>query len=160
MLFRSTETVGTTTYTVRTFSTASSGDMVGKSGWYLDLLTPPAPGTQQGERIVATPQLLSSKVLLVPSIVPLSDPCLPGGSGWLNVLDPYSGSVVSTEFFTGLGPVDSIGTVGMPGSSTVLDTGNGGVELVTGKSNTSVNTNAGNTGQNSGRISWRELLNQ
>jgi type IV pilus assembly protein PilY1 len=154
-------TVNDVTYNVRTFSTATSSDMAGKSGWYLDLLTPPLPpGTQEGERIIATPQLLSSKVLLVPSVIPLSDPCSPGGSGWLNVLDPYSGGSVSTEFFTGFGTVGSVGTVGMPGSSAVFDTGDGGVELVTGKSNASMNTNAGKTGQNSGRISWRELLNQ
>lgn len=76
----------------RVFSKASAGDMSGKSGWYLDFLMPPnPPGTAEGERVIGTPKLLSERSLMLTSMIPFVDPCSAGGSGWVNIIDPFTG---------------------------------------------------------------------
>lgn len=76
---------------VRTLAQASSGDMSGKQGWYLDLLT--ADGIAEGERIVtsATVENFIVPTLFVTSMVPIEDVCSAGGRGYMNFLDPFSG---------------------------------------------------------------------
>ena len=80
---------------VRAFSTALAGDMAGKRGWYIDL---EPPSGANGERITSDAKFLGS-VLLVTSIVPSTDMCKPGGDGFLNAVDPFSGGALSTVFF-------------------------------------------------------------
>lgn len=77
----------------RVFSAAAAGDMLDRRGWYIDLTTPRA-----GERIVSAPQIapLAVPALMVTSIDPInSDPCIPGGRGFLNLVDPYTGGALS-----------------------------------------------------------------
>lgn len=74
----------------RTFSTAAANDMVGMSGWYLDFTVP-----VEGERITTAAKIINFAVpgLTVSSMYPVTnDPCIPGGRGYLNVLDPFSGA--------------------------------------------------------------------
>lgn len=74
----------------RTFSLATANDMVGRSGWYLDLTAP-----VQGERITTGSKIINFAVpgLTVSSMYPIpDDPCVPGGKGYLNVIDPFSGA--------------------------------------------------------------------
>jgi len=69
----------------------------GKKGWYVDLLTPPS-ALAEGERMVADPLMLG-RALIAASIVPSADPCDVGGRGYLNAIDAFTGSSVSTPFF-------------------------------------------------------------
>jgi len=84
---------------VRTFSLPSAGDMAGQRGWFLDWVDPPhPPGTPRGERVVSSARILPTVVpsLAVSSIIPLIDPCEPGGTGFLNALNPFSGGGLAT----------------------------------------------------------------
>jgi type IV pilus assembly protein PilY1 len=88
-------TVGT--QVSRTFSRAVAADMTGKSGWYLDWNNPSV-----GERVItaskvikfAIPALLGSSLYPVPP-----DPCVPGGLGYLNFIDPYTGGGLELGIF-------------------------------------------------------------
>jgi type IV pilus assembly protein PilY1 len=82
-------------YTTRTFSAAATNDMVGKKGWYADL-TPASVAS--GERIVSRSQY-SAGVLYVSSIIPSSDVCASGGSGFVNAVDAFSGANLVKPFF-------------------------------------------------------------
>lgn len=141
-----------------------------KKGWYVDLLQPPS-ATAQGERMVGDPFLLG-RVLVAASIIPSADPCSGGGTGYLNGIDAFTGTSVSTPFFdangnnnfdddkvgTGTGevPVGSIDPgVAMPTSPTIIES------LVV------VGGSAGGTGAVKvsnpvlkARISWREILRE
>jgi len=71
-----------------------------KKGWYIDLQdnfgTP--SGTGPSERVSTNPALVSG-ALIFTSNIPSADPCVPGGSSWLNVIDYQSGGKLqnSTE---------------------------------------------------------------
>ena len=87
----------------RGISSAAENDMNGKKGWYLDLLKPTSGGTQaQGERMV-TPNQFQGSLLLGTSRVPVDsanfDPCNPTGSGWIMVVDPFTGAPPGSNFF-------------------------------------------------------------
>ncbi|KFN51125.1 pilus assembly protein [Arenimonas composti] len=82
---------------VRAFEQPTSLDTT-KRGWYIDLLRPPVPGTAQGERIIADTAVVGSRVI-VPSIVPTSSDCDAGGTGFVNVLDAFTGASPPGAFF-------------------------------------------------------------
>lgn len=80
--------------TVRTFSAAATNDMNGRKGWYLDLDAP-----QAGERMVTTSRIVQFAVpaLMASSLYPVpADPCVPGGNGYLNLIDPFTGGALTT----------------------------------------------------------------
>ncbi|BAO82690.1 Tfp pilus assembly protein, tip-associated adhesin PilY1 [Serpentinimonas maccroryi] len=82
---------------VRTFSVASAGDMENRQGWFLDWVEPP-PGSARGERVVSAARIIPAAVpaLVVSSIIPVTDdPCVPGGTGFLNLLNPFSGGSIT-----------------------------------------------------------------
>lgn len=136
--------------TVRTFEKSAAGDMVGKDGFYMNL-------PSSGERIVTAtvPYNLNGPTLLFSSIVPVFDECTPGGNGFLNVINPYTGGRLTRALFdinrdgtyandvmpsqyqaltsapTGDDTSDRfIGSfdpmIGLPGQSTVIQNGPGG----------------------------------
>lgn len=84
---------------VRTFSAAVANDMVGKSGWYLDLK--PAVGAVEGERVITSADIyqLAEPTLVFSSVIPINDPCKPGGKGFLNGLSPFTGGRLTSGFF-------------------------------------------------------------
>lgn len=149
---------------VRTFGSAAVGDMTGKKGWYLDFTT------QTGERIVTASALIKAvkSVLLVSSIIPVVDPCVPGGRGYLNAISPFSGASLDAGFFdinNANGFTDDklsgrfIGgfdpNVGMPSKPVLI-----GNRLVVGGSSgalASVKVNLGSPALK-GRLSWREII--
>jgi type IV pilus assembly protein PilY1 len=167
---RTTVAVGTINgRTVRGFepsdTTAIPAD---KKGWFVDF-APPAPGTVEGERMIGDPAVVAS-VLQFSSIIPSDDLCEPGGRGFINAINPFTGASVSDNFFdvdgdgqytddnVGSGdnevPVGSVDTgVGMNTDGLMLDKiiGVGGSQ-----------GNTGSVGVNNpvapGRVSWRELL--
>lgn len=74
---------------VRTFSDAAPGDMDNKKGWYLDF------PSGVGERITTQTITVygSGTVFAVASsIIPSANPCEAGGRGYLNVIDPFTGT--------------------------------------------------------------------
>ena len=77
----------------RTFSMAAEGDLQGLRGWYLDLSVAAA-----GERTVTAAQIarLAVPALVVSSLVPINDdPCVAGGRGFVNFLDPFTGGALT-----------------------------------------------------------------
>jgi type IV pilus assembly protein PilY1 len=150
---------------VRTFQAATSGDMVGKKGWYLDFTTHP------GERIVTASKYykFAEPILIASSIIPVVDPCVPGGTGYVNAIHPFTGGRLTVGFFdvndnndfsndklngNFIGGVDL--DVGMPSEPTVV-----GDRLVVGGSKgevKSIRINVG--GKRPGRISWREIVSE
>ena len=151
---------------VRAFSAATAGDMVGKQGWYLDFVVPP------GERMITEPILykLALPVLVSSSIIPAaSDPCIPGGTGYINAISPFSGGSVTKgildvnnnkNFTDDLLSTLLIGSVdlglGLPSRPTLI-----GNRLVAGgtseKRVADIGVNLGLTPLK-GRISWREII--
>lgn len=157
---------------VRTFSAAGTNDMANKSGWYLDLKT--AAGVAEGERIITSGDIyqLAELTLIVSSIIPINDPCKPGGKGFLNALNPFTGGRLTQGFFdvtknnsftddllngVYIGSID-LG-IGMPSRGKIV-----GDQLI------AAGSGAGNPGQyigglkiNTGlkktrRVSWREII--
>lgn len=155
--------------TVRGFESAISGDMVGKNGWYIDLLNPPnPPGTAVGERMIGDP-FVSGGTLFASSIIPSSDTCASGGSGFVNAVDAFTGS---SGFAGSLSPFDlngngdftddligglPVGSVDlgifMPSNPSVI----ADILVVGGSLGTTATTRVRNP-SNSGRISWREII--
>jgi type IV pilus assembly protein PilY1 len=83
---------------VRTFSKASANDMVGMQGWYADLVT---HNVAEGERMIGTQTFLKAvnPVLMASSRIPEGDTCTPGGRGYLNAIDPFTGANLGFIFF-------------------------------------------------------------
>ena len=155
---------------VRTFEAATAGDMAGMKGWFIDL---PA-----GERMVTGSTLfqLAEPTLIASSIVPrdpADDPCKPGGQGYLNAIDPFTGGATTFVVFDlnndqrfdaqdNLGS-DIVGSVdlgvGMAGRAILV-----GDQLVVGGSGgkggkliDSVRVNLGAPAV-TGRLMWREII--
>ncbi|MGE0098540.1 MAG: pilus assembly protein [Hydrogenophaga sp.] len=153
---------------VRSFATAAAGDMAGKSGFYLDWPIPPSPAT--AERVVTASNIfrLAEPTLLVSSIIPVVDDCTPGGNGYLNAINPYTGGRLTKPFFdvndngqfvddllggAYIGSID-LG-VGMPGEAILV-----GNRLAVGGSKGTVEDIRVNTGAIpiKGRLTWREII--
>ncbi|NQW94497.1 MAG: pilus assembly protein [Polaromonas sp.] len=154
---------------VRAFSASTAGDMVGKQGWYLDFTAPP------GERMITEPiyYKLALPVLVSSSIIPAAnDPCIPGGTGYINVVSPFNGGSITkgildvnnNKNFTDdllstlyIGSVD-LG-IGLPSRPTLI-----GSRLVAGGTSSELNKRVADVGVNlgltqiRGRISWREII--
>jgi type IV pilus assembly protein PilY1 len=155
---------------VRTFSKAASNDMVGMKGWYADLVT---NNVAEGERMVGTQTLLKAvnPVLMASSRIPEGDSCTPGGRGYINAIDPFTGGNLSFTFFDvnddakfdaadnrGDDPIASIDLgVGMPTDPVCI----GDQCFVSGSTGqlgrVRVNLGGATTPR---RIGWREIITQ
>lgn len=82
--------------TARTISEAVAGDLVGKRGWYIDLA---ADGAAQGERMILPNQIVGASSLVGVSMVPIGDTCNPGGTGYIMVINPFTGGRLGYGFF-------------------------------------------------------------
>ncbi|MFN3884781.1 MAG: pilus assembly protein, partial [Rhodocyclaceae bacterium] len=146
-------------FSIRKFSQATANDMAGKKGWVLDFTT------QSGERIVTASRLhvfaSEAPVLIASSIIPRFDPCSPGGDGYINAINPFTGGRVSAGIFdlnangnfteeAGIGGFKP--NVGMPTEPVFV-----GNRLVVGGSAGTVASVIANR-QPAGRISWREIM--
>ena len=149
---------------VRAFESSSVTMPAGKRGWFVDLLTPPN-SVAEGERIIGDAQVVGA-VFITSSIIPSSDPCTPGGRGYINAINAFTGGSVGEHFFDVDGdknysddeingkPVGSIDLgVGMTTDSVLID------KLLSAGGSTGGTGSVGiNPDSASGRISWREIL--
>lgn len=79
---------------VRVFGAATAGDMTGRAGFYVDLSVP-------GERIVTATRVFvrNQPVLIASTNIPEDDECSPGGRGFVNAINPFTGARLSRPFF-------------------------------------------------------------
>ncbi|MFZ5579045.1 MAG: pilus assembly protein [Pseudomonadota bacterium] len=157
-----------------------------KRGWYLDLVEKGA--SPRGERMVTRSNYyyLREPVLLASSIIPTDDPCQPGGTGYINAINPFTGArlkyvafdVYQDGKFDGKDNVmvDVVTSsldigIGMPGESIII-----GGKLITGGTGNEESSSVGaggdaggngttdnrdlNQGAATGRISWHEIVTQ
>ncbi|BCU07713.1 pilus assembly protein [Allochromatium tepidum] len=151
---------------VRTFSDATANDMTDKKGWVLDFTTHP------GERIVTASRYykFAQPTLIASSIIPVVDPCVPGGNGYVNAINPFTGARLTQGFFDVnknndfsddklnnnlIGGID-LG-VGMPSEPTIV-----GDRLIVGGSRGTIADIRINLGISplKERISWREIVTE
>jgi type IV pilus assembly protein PilY1 len=97
-------TVSGTNLRVTTNYTLGSG----QQGWYINLVTPPSPGTAVGERVVSDAVLDSGRVIFT-TLIPQGNACQFGGISWLMELDGDDGSQLGVSPFdiNGDGKVNS-----------------------------------------------------
>lgn len=154
------------TRVVRTLSAQTSpGDMSEKLGCYVDL-------PEAGERIVTRSNFyyLAEPTLIVSSIVPESvDQCVPGGTGYLNAVSPFTCARLAKPFFdlndSGVFTDDALSSGlqassvhfsgGMPGEAIII-----GDQLVVGQTSGPPGSIRHNQGKVKlrGRLSWREIV--
>jgi type IV pilus assembly protein PilY1 len=140
---------------VRAFELATNGDMNGKKGWYVDL--------DPGERMVTSSQFYGS-VLIASSIIPSDDPCTPGGTGYVNAIDPFTGAAF--PFFLQYAPLEVDGKkipvgsidflIGMPGQAQIV----GDKLVVGGSSGETASTTVNLPNVLPHRVNWRELIRE
>ncbi|MFN3882279.1 MAG: pilus assembly protein [Nitrincola lacisaponensis] len=151
---------------VRVISATTQGDMVGKSGWYMDLLSP--NNGAEGERMVIANSFRGNVLVGTTRIPDSSDPCAPTGRGYVMAIDPFTGARLNFSFFDlnadGLFneddmldgvPISGIGFDRAPNAPVFMDNvmqvnlEDGTIESITTQSGSNF----------SERTSWRELIN-
>ncbi|MBS3897037.1 PilC/PilY family type IV pilus protein [Silanimonas sp.] len=141
--------------------------MVGRRGWFIDLVGP--SGTPAGERMVESNQFQGLTLLGTSRIPNADDVCAPGGTGFIMAIDPFTGGRRPGNFFdvnrdltinagdnlNGV-PVSGIGFASAPNSPTFL----GRVMQVSmdDRSRETFLTDAGAGLPR--RVSWREIVNE
>ncbi|MBI5936491.1 MAG: pilus assembly protein PilY [Betaproteobacteria bacterium] len=153
-------------------------DWASKKGWYLDLLQPPS-NTAQGERVISIPLLRYGRVIFA-TLVPSTDPCLFGGTGWIMEMDALTGGRLSYSVFdlnsdasfnntdfvtvTVAGqeitvPVSAMkSNVGIIKTPTVVTAGTVEYKLASGTTGEISTTKEKASASGTGRVSWRELM--
>ncbi len=152
---------------VRGFSPAAAmpGD---KAGWYVDLDNP-----TPGERVVSNPRVRGAVLLFASMIPPQENTCDAGGTGYVNAIDPFTGTSLGQPYFDSNGdgkvdeqdaitaedgtvlPVGSIDLgVGMPTLPTLIDK----LLVVGGSKGTLGSVTMNPQGGSARRISWREIM--
>jgi len=152
----------------RAFSLATAGDMVGKKGWYIDLASP--TNGALGERMIGEHKLFD-QVLLATSMIPDPNECQPGGSGFLNAVDPFTGAALTNLFFDAnndlqfndsdrlgvqkraLGSIDP--GINLPSDGILI-----GNRIITSGTSGSTSSKSVNRIIRTGRITWREVVTQ
>jgi type IV pilus assembly protein PilY1 len=69
-----------------------TSNAAGARGWYINL-----PDSASGSERQNVPSLLVSGTLIIPTNVPKSSVCTPGGYGWLNYVDYRTGGAVNVD---------------------------------------------------------------
>ena len=147
--------------------TENTVDYSTQKGWYIDL-SPPASNSI-GERVVSAPIIRFGRVIFT-TLIPSSDACDFGGSGWLMELDAINGSRLTYAVMdvNGDGKIDSSDVVGSdypsgkrldglgkPGA--IISAGEKEYKFISTSSGTiNVTTEAGG-GDAFGRQSWNQI---
>ncbi len=145
-----------------------------KLGWYLDLTTPPPPGTPEGERVVSVPLLRHNRSIFT-TLIPSSEPCEAGGTSWILEVDTLlscggtdapifdvndDGKIDAADVITIDGvsvyPSGIQSTVGIINTPSVISAGPIEFKFAGGSTGGIMNVpEAGD--ENAGRQSWRQL---
>ena len=152
---------------VRGFESAGTMDP-SKPGWYVDLDNP-----TEGERVVSNPRVRGAVLLFASMIPPQENTCDAGGTGYVNAIDPFTGTSLGKPYFDSNGdgkvddsdsvtaadgtvvPVGSIDLgVGMPTLPTLIDK----LLVVGGSKGTLGSVTMNPQGGSARRISWREIM--
>ena len=159
----------------RVVSSPTSGDMLGKGGWYIDLEQPITDsagnvtgGNALGERMV-TPNQFQGNLLLGTTRIPVvTDICNPSGSGWVMAINPFTGTNPTANFFIGNGsggsvtlpngktaPAAGVGFSSLPNSPVFV----GGDMLMSFDNGTTSSLSTSSSTGGLKRVSWQELVN-
>ncbi|KZC19786.1 MULTISPECIES: pilus assembly protein [Rhodanobacter] len=165
----------------------STSDMAGKSGWYIDLLSPTSSTdsttgnvtytpnqTAQGERIVTPNQFQGNQLLATTRIPQATDLCNPSGRGWIMAVDPFTGTNPKSSFFDLNGdglinqPADYIMVNGVAVATSGMGFNSlpnnpifmGGSMLVSFDNGSATSIKTSGTSGTLQRVSWRELIAQ
>lgn len=154
---------------VRVTSQAVAGDLSGKDGWFLDLVSP--RNGREGERMVVPNRGAHGLLIGTTRIPNAGDICNPGGKGFVMALDPFTGSRPSSSAFDANGdgridPLDivqqggakafasGVGYDSSPNAPLVLD---GAMEVIKDNGERAPLSSPRAGGHKASRISWREL---
>ena len=149
------------------FRTVTSNDITwtGASphrGWALDLLN---GASNFGERQVSSAVLRNGRVIFT-TLIPSTDICAAGGTGWLMILDTENGGALSESALFTNGTLDSsVGGIqpggadgGIPSMPAIMDLQEGGNEImVLGTSTANIVSIEATGTSNIDRMSWREV---
>ncbi|HET7176690.1 MAG TPA: PilC/PilY family type IV pilus protein [Gammaproteobacteria bacterium] len=91
---QATPTSSSTVFRVTTAYSMTSSDQ----GWFMDLLSPPVPGTAVGERSVSDSVLDGGRIIFT-TVIPQGNACQFGGTSWLMELDANSGAQLTVSPF-------------------------------------------------------------
>lgn len=123
-----------------------------------------------GERVVATPQMIGS-TLVLNTMVPKADQCSPEGFGYVMAIDPYQGARLKRNFFDvdGNKTIDDQDRVtfngqSVPASGLRFESAPGQPIfyqdiMKVGLENAEVIDVVVDTDNRLGRVSWREVIN-
>ena len=145
----------------------------GKKGWYVNL-TIPSSTSEGSERIVTRP-VLDGRFLTVSTAIPGNTACSPGGRGFVNYIDPFTGTslpnpVVDTNgdgnttndtVTDGQGntvPIGSVPIPGMPSAPVIFYGEDGEAQVCVQDSNGELKCSDAQFPTFPGRISWREII--
>ena len=106
-------------------TSSNAVDYSTKKGWFMDLVTPPQPGTAMGERVVSQALLRSGRIIFV-TLIPDEAKCSFGGTSWLMEMDAITGARLDQTPFdlNGDGKID-----GADFADNIIDTdGDGDVD--------------------------------
>ena len=159
------QTIGTTSITLRGVSTtvrtvtSNPIDWTTKRGWYMDL-----PST--GERVIGPAVVRAGRVIFT-TVVPSSDPCEFGGTGWLMEVSATTGARLPYSVFDTNGDglvndADSAVTSGVPLSvgivkqPQVMEGSPTAIKAMSGTSG-NIQIERNRTFTRLGRDSWREV---
>jgi len=168
------ETFGLNTRIINKPSNAGDlNSMQNTRGWVIDFDIK----ADAGERVIHAPLIIKTQrgtVIEIPSIIPNSDTCMPGGRGYLNFVNAFSGAAIDFPFIDlngdGIvngkdlfpGPESYPGSIdlgnGMPGNITLV--GDQNVIGGTGGGFSSLKKELGGATAHWGRISWREIIRE
>lgn len=133
-----------------------------KKGWYINLSIP-SDASEGSERIFTQP-FLDGRFLAASSAIPGNTACSPGGRGYLNFVDPYTGTSLASPIFdtNGDGTLDngaSVSYSGIPSAPVgVYDPAGGEVKIYVQPSGSNPQVTPGTLPAVPGRISWREII--
>jgi len=165
-----------TTACFRTTSANNFGDsgqptLAAAKGWYMDLTNPGATNNR-GERQVTNSILRNGRIIFT-TLLPSTDPCGYGGSGYLMELSATNGSRLTSPppFDTNndgaVNDSDKIGgttvsgvssSVGILAQPDIVNNSDQLDEAYVGGSNGSIAVVPQSTGARLGRITWREII--
>ncbi len=172
--------------TAASSTTDTIGGKSGKSGWYIDLLSPTSATasdgtvtytpnqTAQGERMVTPNQFQGNQLLATTRIPQATDLCNPSGRGWIMAVDPFTGTNPKASFFdlNGDGLINQPADAIMVNGQLVANSGigfsslpnnpifMGGSMLVSFDNGSATSVHTSGTSNTFQRVSWRELISQ